>query len=355
MGKLATKLSGALLAIVMAFSICGASLLLLGNTSPAYAAEGTTVLTFTSDIHNSDNNIAANRLDAWLDKVEAIHGDIDVMSFCGDMGAASANESQFWTYTQSVMNVVDGQRIDGVYTTGNHEFYNGQYGSTSSTVKNKYLVGQEGANGSNYRIYCMGTDNWNGSQDNFTTDQISSLTSYLNSVDASKPIIVLVHFPLHRYSSRSTTNADKTIDALNAAASKGKKIVLLWGHNHTLSDTNYDQIFSPGDTIAYNSSGGTKEIQFYYGAAGCMSDSEYGGAGSAYVKGKGLVMTINDKNQLSFTYYDANGNNVTEGGTVTEQDPVPAESISVSPSALEIEVGRSGKLAVTFTPASHFR
>jgi len=309
-----------------------------------------TVLAFTSDIHNASNNTAANRLDTWLGKVAAIHGGINAMSFCGDMGSASAGESQFWDYTQAVMDVVSNRGIPGVYTTGNHEFYNGNFSSTSNSVKSKYVVGDVGKEGSNYIIYCMGTTNWSGNSDNFTTEQISSLTNYLDSVGDAKPIIVLVHFPLHRYSSRSTTNADKVIDALNGAANDGKKIVLLWGHNHTMSDTNYDQIFAPGDSITYNSSGASKKINFFYGAAGCMSDSEYG-SGSAYVKGKGLVIKINDKNQLSFTYYDANANNVTEGGTFTEQDPISAQGVEISQTDVEVEVGRSIRLIADFSPS----
>ena len=227
MEKLVTKLTSIILSIVLVFGICGVSYMLPGVASYAYAdeaveapatgwlmaaafdgtkaADDLTVLTFTSDIHNTDNNTAANRLDTWFDKVEAIHGDIDVMSFCGDMGSASAGESQFWSYTQSVMNVVSNEGIEGVYTTGNHEFYNGKYSSTSNDVKSRYLVGEEGKNGSNYRIYCMGTTNWDNNRDNFTSDQITKLTNYLNSVDASKPIIILVHFPLHSFSSRATS------------------------------------------------------------------------------------------------------------------------------------------------------
>ena len=69
------------------------------------------VLAFTSDIHNSEENTAANRLDNWLDKVENKCGDIDVMSFCGDMGSARAQETAFWTYTSRVMDVVENKSI----------------------------------------------------------------------------------------------------------------------------------------------------------------------------------------------------------------------------------------------------
>ena len=312
-----------------------------------------TVLTFTSDIHNQSNNTAANRLDAWLDDVTAEYGGIDVMSFCGDMGQASGNGDTWWSYVQSVKDVVDGKQLEGVYTTGNHEFYNGNFSTTTNALKNSYVIGDVGASGDNYIIYCLGTDNWNNNQDNYPQTQIDELISDLSVLGNDKPIIILTHYPLHYFRgtyNRQTTNANLVIDALNNAVNNnGQKIVLLWGHNHTVSDTHYDQIYEPGDSIEY-ASGSSKTINFYYGAAGCMSDSEYG-SGSAFVKGKGLVITINNKNQLSFTYYDANFNNVTEGGTYTEQDPILAEGISVSPPSLEVEVGRSSKLTVTFTPA----
>lgn len=149
--------------------------------------------------------------------------------------------------------------------------------------------------------------------------------------------------------SRTTEKADQVIDALNQAGNSGKKVVLLWGHNHTMSDEKYDQFFLPGDTIEYKS-GSTKDISFYYAAAGCMSDKEYG-SGSAYVKGKGLVIVIDDQDRLTMAYHDADGNNVTEGGTYTEGDPVDATAISVSPKTLKVQTGETGKLSVSFTPS----
>ena len=298
------------------------------------SADGSrTVLTFTSDIHNTANNIAANRLDAWLDRIEDKYGHIDVMSFCGDMGAAQAKENEFWTYTSSVMDVVDGERIRGIYTTGNHEFYNGKFDTTENTVKNKYIAGQQALEGDNFIIYCLGTANWDNRRDTYTDAQITALETFLNGLAAagnSKPVIILTHFPLHCYRSgrmtRQTVNADKVIGVLNAAVNnKGQKIVLLWGHNHTVSDTYYDGIYK-GETIEY-ADGSSKKFEFYYAAAGCMSDSEYG-TGSAFVKGKGLVITVNSDNKLTFAYYDAYGNNVTEGGTYSEYDN-PAEGLVI--------------------------
>ena len=313
------------------------------------STNGKTVLAFSSDVHNTSSNQSANRMDTWMDKVIAEYGGIDVFSFCGDMGGAQAGESEFWDYTKAVMDRVEGHGIEAVYTTGNHEFYNGKFASTGNAVKDKYKLEELGLEGDNFIIYCLGTDNWDNFSDNYPTAQISKLESFLNSAGNDKPIIVLTHFPLHRFNSRQSANADLVIDVLNNAVDSGKKIVLLWGHNHTMSDTYYDEIYAPGSEIEYKS-GSKKTFNFYYGAAGCGSDSEYG-TGSAFVKGKGLVITIDSENKLTFTYYDANGNNVTEGGTYTEGDPVPAEGMAITSKNLEVEAGSTVKITVAFTPS----
>ena len=315
--------------------------------SDPHPSRAASVLTFTSDVHNKSGDQSANRLSGWLDNVINMYGKVDYMGFCGDMGDASANESNFWTYTQAVMDAVNSHNIPAVYTTGNHEYYNGQFGSTTNSVASNYVVGAEGANGSNFRIYALGTANWNNSSDNYTQAQVDALSSYLNSVDNSKPIIVLTHFPLHTASSssgswggwgRTTANANLVIDALNEGAAAGKTIVLLWGHNHTISDTMYDEIQAPGYVITY-ASNSTKTIQFYYGAAGCMSDSEYG-TGSAYVKGKGLVITV-DGGALDFHYYDANGNDVTENVGEPGVTPTPTAVPTTAPGTTLPENGKT--------------
>ena len=173
----------------------------------ATKAAGDTVLAFSSDVHNTENNTAANRMGTMIDVIQGKHGSIDAFGFCGDMGGASLQENAFWTCTKSVMDTVANKGVEGVYTTGNHEFYNGNFSSTSNSVKSRYVVGDVGKEGSNYIIYCLGTDNWSGNQDNFTTGQVTQITNYFNSLinaGNTKPVIVLVHFPLHHYSSRTT-------------------------------------------------------------------------------------------------------------------------------------------------------
>ena len=330
-----------------------------------------TVLAFTSDTHNQSDNKAAVRLGNWIDMVESKHGDIDVMAFGGDMAGAGGNSTSYWTHTQADMNILVEKDVHGVYTTGNHEIsYGGDFsyttyqnnGYSATETKGQFLVNESAAEGTNYRIYCLGSTSGDQTNTGYTSASISELEDYLISVSNDKPIFIITHFPLHYTSSRSTKNAGNVITLLNKyATEKGQKIVFLWGHNHTDAnrtnvETHYDEIFAPGESLTY-ASGSSETLQFYYAAAGCMSDSEYGNGGSAAVKGKGLVVDINSKNQLKFTYYDANGNNITEDGnggqgtSFTEQDPVAVTGASINEVAPTIEAGKSTQLHYTVDPA----
>ena len=332
-----------------------------GEQAPS---SGTQYLAFTSDIHNSSNNVAANRLDGWFDEIVEEYGQVDYMGFCGDMGAASANESQFWEYTNAVKKVVDDHSVHGFYTTGNHEYYNGKFKTTTNSVKDIYTIGAEDPYTSNatYRVYALGTTvDWGvsaGTTDILEQTQIDALISYMAQQDGTKPIIVLAHFPLHHFSSRTTSNANKVIDALNNAVADGKTIVYLWGHNHTLSDTFYDEIYGPGDSIPYSSSGNAT-IQFYYAAAGCMSDYEYSGTGSQSVLGKGLVIQVRDDGHfdpedLGFAFHNADGINVTENKDEYPivLAPTPVTAFSINKTVETVEVSRSIRITATVEPSN---
>ena len=323
---------------------------------PALRENVLTVLAFTSDIHNTSGNTAANRLGRWLDTMadsDHFGKKPDVMAFGGDM--AGANAAGYWDLTQADMNILTDRDVTGAYTTGNHEIsYGGDFsfssyqsGAYSSTeTKGQFQISKEAAVGSNYRIYCLGSRSGRSDYSN----SIDDLVTYLNNVGNDKPIFIITHFPLHAFGSRVTTGASDVVDVLNnAVVDNGQKIVFLWGHNHTESDTYYDYIYRAGDTIPTGTNNtNRKTIRFYYGAAGCMSDREYG-TGSASVKGKGLIVTINSSNQLSFAYYDENGNNVTEGGTFTEQDSIEVTGVTVNTS-VTVDVGREVQLTANVSP-----
>ena len=235
-----------------------------GRKDPLFRAEKTgTVLAFSSDVHNTSSNSSAERLGDWIDEIVELYGGLDVMGFCGDLGDAGASQSNFWTYAQNVMDAVSQKGVTGVYTTGNHEYSPGNYSSSSTnTTQQQYKINAEAAVGDHYRIYCLGSES---SSQSYSASQISKLETYLAGAGTDRPIIILTHFPLHYYTSgwypRTTTNASSVISVLNAAADRGQKIVFLWGHNHTLSDSYYDQIYAPGDSIEY-ASGNSAEVRF---------------------------------------------------------------------------------------------
>ena len=329
-------------------------------TKSAAKSGGDVFLGFTSDVHNQSDNAAATRLGTWIDSIRGLYGSIDYMGFCGDLGDAGASASNFWTYAQNVMDVVTAKGIPACYTTGNHEFSPGNYGSTTNATTQAYTVDAAPTNlpeGANYSIYALGSTS---SSQSFTSDQVNHLTTFLTNADADKPIIVLAHFPLHSvggsgWGGRTTSNAIGVINALNAAANSGKTVIYLWGHNHTLansSEGNYDQIFCPGDSITY-ASGSSSNIQFYYGAAGCMSDSPYS-SGSAAVQGKGLVIQVRSDGSVGFGYFNASGEDVTEAGNYPQivLNPVAVTGVSITPPAsTNVEVGKTLKLSAAVEPS----
>ena len=331
------------------------------------ADSSTTVLAFSSDVHNGtasggETNVSALRMNSWLDAVNPKYNNkISVMGFCGDMAAASSNQTTFWTFTQTAWDKVTDHGISVVCTTGNHEYSNGQYGSVSNDTRNQYILNGQGraVSGENYRIYCLGANSSNWGYDD---SQATALTNFMNSVTDDKPTIILTHFPLHYYSgggqTRTTTNAIAILNAVNNAAvgpdgqygtSDDKKIIFLWGHNHTVADSHYDHIYLPEDTINYsNSSSSATKIYFYYAAAGSMADTEYGQSGQ--VMGKGLILTIDSSNKLAFQYYDKNGNAVSdEHASYTEQDPVGINSVTITAEGNTFEVLEGRKLQLGFT------
>ena len=333
------------------------------------AAGDSTVLAFTSDVHNgtrqgSESNVSANRLDTWLSNVQPKYNNaIKVMGFCGDMASAQSYDANYWGFAETVMNRVSNNGLTGVYAVGNHEYANGHMndsGSGREDIQGIFTLNKEGRNveSDNYRIYCLGTNHGHGSNWAYEDSQITALTNYLNSASNDKVTIILTHFPLHDFGMHKTSNTAPVLNTINDAVAgddgvlgtgDDKKIVYLWGHNHSEGDTNYDQVWLPGNKINDTNK---STVNFYYAAAGSMADSEYGQSGS--VKGKGLVLEIDDQKRLAFTYYDANGNNVTEpdSETISEipQEPVAIEDVSITNTNLSVRVGKTLQLSYSTTP-----
>jgi len=303
------------------------------------APSGTVYLAFTSDVHNKSSNGASDRLGNWLNGVSAAVGSsFAEMGICGDLADAHSNDTSYWRNAETVINTVrNSDKVigDGFYVCGNHEWSPGKYDSTSSTVKDYYTANGGYTVTDNYVLYSMGasTDDLN----RFSQTDMSSLAGFLNTAPTNIPIFILSHFPLHKYGTRDIENKDSVINTINQYAS-GREIVFLWGHNHTESDTYYDSI--------YTGTLDTKPISFTYASAGCMSDSEYSN-GSAFVKGKGLVVKIVDGKISAVSYFDKDCQPF--GGVTPSPSPAPTSGTCGKNLAWELE--NDGVLTVSGTGA----
>ncbi|NLV35100.1 MAG: hypothetical protein GXY17_00270 [Clostridiaceae bacterium] len=308
-------------------------------------------LAFTSDVHYG----GTNNLSTWLGLLES--GDIleeeqlDYMGFCGDMASGNIRgESNYWSSAQTMLDTVTSSKLISsdtnrfIYTAGNHEYLQGNYGSTDNATAKEITRLGEAAKTDNYIIYCFGAA---GSSQSFTSYDIDALEDYLGTAPDDIPIIILSHFPIHHFSSRTTSNA---IDLINMLNEEHENVIFLWGHNHTLADTNYGEICTAGSSINYTSSK-SAQINFTYAAAGCMSDSEYSSSGSGSVKEKGMIMEIADGGgTVIMTYYGLDGEATGAATTIKISEPVPSSDAELSSLSYSLN-GSVGKSCPGFSPS----
>lgn len=318
---------------------------LFAGLTAGTAAEGDTIyLAFSSDVHY-DTNYAQNNLDVWLTNIQKVVDSVDYMGFCGDMGSAYASTPAiYWDYVQAAIDTANKYVTSGfiknrnIFVDGNHEWYPSAGGDKTNNADhptvNLYDPIGEAAKTDSYIIYAFGAASTaaNHAQE-FLDKDIETLKAYLETAPKDIPIIILTHFPLHSFSSRYSGNADKMIDLLN----NYPNVIFVWGHNHNVSDTNYDRVHVPGSELEINDNE-FRNITFTYLAAGCMSDTEYT-AGSAFVKGKGLLMAINGS-EISFTYYTHQGETVGETVKVDLSKPYNPDG----PFTVRFKDGIDGKI-----------
>ena len=246
-----------------AFSLLLAVLMLLSLLPiTAVAAAPTSYIALTSDVHGSDSN-----LQSWLTNLKN-NGttSLDYFIFGGDYPAwgseptASTNAKNYRTLVKNTFN-----DVPVVLTRGNHD--------TSGNYGDPYDKGAQ-YNGSDFAVYVMPAYQLDGVSSGvyggqgFTTAAMNDLDLFLSNIGLSKPVFVASHFPIHYFSSRTSTNASEMIDLLN----KYPNVIFVYGHNHTLSDTNYKLVKTAGDSIQYTSGSATKAINFTYTACGGMMD-----------------------------------------------------------------------------------
>ena len=85
----------------------------------SFAAEddATTVLVFTSDVHNTKTQ--ATNFETWVDNILNVYGRIDYMGFGGDMAEGTGSSAKsYWDHTCAVMDIVNTYVAAACYTTG---------------------------------------------------------------------------------------------------------------------------------------------------------------------------------------------------------------------------------------------
>jgi len=301
------------------------------SAGPAYIG-------ITSDVHYDQNgdssNSTLNLFQAWMNKLKTHYTNLDYMLFCGDNASAYVAGLPFWTNVASLISLADTfvpsfVLNQNIFITGNHEWQNSSGGAllanwnnatVQSVIPRLNIEHNEAARTSTYAIYAFGPKPESQPPTNFqefTATDKAALGAYLAALPTDIPVIIMTHFPLHRYpasgsSTRFTENASDMIDLLN----NYPNVIFLWGHNHSNKDPMYQSIKGPGYTMSTTSGTSStvvnKKINFLYVPAGCMGDSEYN-AESAVTLNKGLVLKIDGK-QLTFTYYDKNCNVTAESG-----------------------------------------
>lgn len=312
-------------------------------------ADGSITLAFVSDVHHAIS-YPQNNLLVWLNNIKSKIGYIDAMGFCGDTGSAySRTAKEYWENTQCVIDEMDAEVESGymgntIYTFGNHEWYPFAGGDYMNNYENnpaadRFLRIGEGLKTDDYIFYCFGSGSIAAKMgEGYSEEDIARIDTYLATAPTDIPIFVLTHFPLHFWSDKLSENADKLAAVLN----KYPNVVMIWGHNHSSFDEYYDKVYRAGDVIIVDSKGTEVELNFTYLSAGCISDAEYTGAsgGSAWVLGKGLIVTIGSDGKLSFDYYTMDGDILEENGPyfVEYRDGIKYETIKTE----YVEAGNVG-------------
>ncbi|MBU3101889.1 MULTISPECIES: metallophosphoesterase [Clostridium] len=228
----------------------------------------------TSDIHGNISNLTT-----WLSNLKNTSTSLDYMIFGGDY----AGPKDAASCTSAVSSQYKG--TSSILTKGNHEVGKGGTYASGLVVNN-----------SNYAVYVM-----DSSSKSFTTTDMDNIKSSLNSINPSTPVFVVSHCPIHYFKKRTTGNASTLVNLLN----NHSNVIFIWGHNHTVHDTNYGKVKISGDTIQCSSSTSVVPIKFTYANMGAMKQGNNG----AY----GLLINLikeSDSTKIKFDYKDLSGKTV---------------------------------------------
>ncbi|MEG1313608.1 MAG: metallophosphoesterase [Bacilli bacterium] len=228
----------------------------------------------TSDIHGNTSN-----LKTWLSNLENTATSLDHMIFGGDYVGPKEAKSCTDAVTSQY------KETPSILTKGNHE------SSKGGTYDSGLVV-----NNSNYAVYVM-----DSSSKSFTKSDMDNIKSSLDSINSSTPVFVVSHCPIHYFGKRTIKNAPELVTLLNNYSN----VIFLWGHNHTVHDTNYGKVKISGDTIQCSKSSSEVPIKFTYANMGAMNQGNSGAYGMLVTLTKGT-----DGTKITFDYKDLSGKTV---------------------------------------------
>ncbi len=281
----------------------------------ANAGASTYYIGVTSDVHDKITD-----LQTWLNSIHGITSTLDHMIFGGDYTYTSDPATQAAACSTAATNTFSG--VDVVQAKGNHDT-TGSYDSG--------LV----YNGSDYAIYVFDLD---ASSQTISLDKINAADAALATVDSTKPVFVVSHYPLHYYTSRTTVNASALVDVLN----QYPNVIFLWGHNHSLNDPWYGVVKKDGDTIQCASSLSPVTIHFTYANMGSI----YAGTNNAY----GLLISFTKDSgdtTVNFRYTNLSGTTTSEYSvTIDTASLAEKPAINTQPQDVTADVGEEALLSV---------
>jgi uncharacterized repeat protein (TIGR02543 family) len=284
--------------------------------STAAAGDTTVFIGFTSDVHDQ-----TNELRTWLTNLKSSAETLNHMAFGGDYTYWGNAATLASTCSSTVKDVYPDTPV--VLAKGNHD---------TSGSYDKGLV----YNGSDYAIYAL---DLNTSSQIISLDLINALDSALASIDSSKPVFVVSHYPLHHYSSRTTINAPVLVERLN----EYPNVVFLWGHNHSQGDQAYGTVKKDGDTIQCASGAAPVTIHFTYANLGSI----YSGTNGAY----GLLVSFNlgtGDTKFSFQYKNLSGTTTSEHEVTVDTVSLAAKPvIEQQPEDVTVNIGEEANLSVS--------
>ncbi len=257
---------------------------LLFSAWPATAApDATYYIGFTSDVHNNTSNLQSWRNSLKSTAATTGTDTLHHMVFGGDYEGWTTAA----TCRTTVTNTFTDTSADDVFLVrGNHD--------GDSASKATGLV--YGGSGEPYAIYALDNTSSNWSNGDFKEADIAAVDTTLAGLPSDIPVFIVAHHPVHTYGGRYSTRAAEFATMVN----KYPNAIVLWGHNHTVTDPWYGQVKFAGAALTGITD--PDKINFTYANLGAMNQGNNGANGML-----ATVTTSADKTTVKFVYSNTSG------------------------------------------------